>query len=287
MQAYHFTHYTSQKVERTKDPLALSFGEKLATLFLGVNNPRPVDGKLPVGEYEDVVIESNHKLAAWYMPCTNAKGTVILCHGYRAMRSPLLPHADLFHNMGYNTLVFNFQGSGESGGNETSIGWTEAEELKDVYEYVAKVKGEKNIALFGISMGAATILRAVSLYDLKPSHAIIECPFATMYWATCNRFRNMGVPAFPTAGLLVFWGGLQEGFWAFSHEPYHYAEKVTCPTLLMYGEKDKSVDRAEIDLIFTHLKGEKQLITFPEVGHQSYLPKYEKEWKEAVGAFLD
>lgn len=286
MQAYHFTHFTTEKVERTKDALALSWNEKLALLFLGVNNPRPQEGESPSGNYENVTIQSHCKLAAWYIPTENAKGTVILGHGYRAMRSPLLPHAERFRKMGYNTLLLSFQGSGESEGNETTIGWEEAEEVKDAYNYLVSAKKEKNIVLFGISMGAASILRAISVYDLQPSHAIIECPFATMYWTTCNRFRNMGVPAFPTAGLLVFWGGLQGGFNAFAHAPYQYADKVKVPTLLMYGEQDKNVDRAEIDLIFSHLKGQKKLVTFPDVGHQSYLPLYGEEWEEAVSSFI-
>jgi hypothetical protein len=84
---------------------------------------------------------------------------------------------------------------------------------------------------------------------------ILECPFGTLYKTTCARFDNMGVPAFPMAGILLFWGSVQNGFWAFSHQPEEYAKAVKCPALLLYGEKDEKVSRKEIDIIFENLAG--------------------------------
>jgi len=80
-----------------------------------------------------------------------------------------------------------------------------------------------------------------------------------MYKTVCARFRSMNAPTFPMAGLLVFWGGLQNGFWAFGHNPTEYAKKINCPTLLMYGQQDDKVSRAEIDEIFANLAGQKEL----------------------------
>lgn len=89
------------------------------------------------------------------------------------------------------------------------------------------------------------------------------------------------------AGLLVFWGGIQNGFWAFSHNPQDYAGSVNFPTLLLYGGKDAEVSQEETDDIFTHLNGKKRLITFADAGHENYLKKYKKEWVKEVSAFLN
>ena len=85
----------------------------------------------------------------------------------------------------------------------------------------------------------------------------------------------------------MFWGGTQNGCWAFGHEPTEYAKKINCPTLLLYGEKDNRVSREEIDTIYSNLSGEKVLKTYPLSGHENYLNKYKKEWTADVGAFLD
>ena len=87
--------------------------------------------------------------------------------------------------------------------------------------------------------------------------------------------------------LLVFWGGVENGFWAFSHNPVRYAEDINCPTLLMYGARDERVSRAEIDEIFANVDGPKELIVFEDAGHENYLLKYRDEWTRDIQLFLN
>ncbi|HEY0030015.1 MAG TPA: PhoPQ-activated protein PqaA family protein, partial [Bacteroidia bacterium] len=140
--------------------------------------------------------------------------------------------------------------------------------------------------LFGTSMGAAAIMKACSEYDIHPKGIMIECPFGSMYKTVCARFKTMHAPTFPMAGLLVFWGGVQNGFWAFGHNPIEYAKKINCPTLLLYGEKDEKVSKEEIEEIFNNLKGPKKLRTYPNAGHENYLIKYKEQWTKDVAGFM-
>lgn len=84
---------------------------------------------------------------------------------------------------------------------------------------------------------------------------MIECPFGSMYKTVCARFKTINAPTFPMAGLLVFWGGIQNNFWAFEHNPTN----IKCPTLLLYGAKDGKVSKEEIDEIYNNLGGQKKL----------------------------
>ena len=93
-------------------------------------------------------------------------------------------------------------------------------------------------------------------------------------------------PTFPMAGLLVFWGGIENGFWGFAHNPEAYAKAVRFPTLVIYGEKDASVSRGEIDNIMQNLNGNKLLKTYSEAGHDNYLQQYKNEWTSDVSSFL-
>jgi hypothetical protein len=177
-------------------------------------------------------------------------------------------------------------GAGTSEGVQTTIGYKEAGEVRDAVAYLEKT-GEKNIILFGTSMGAAAIMRAVGVLGVKPTSIIIECPFSTMYRTVCNRFHTQGVPTFPMAGLLLFWGSVQNDFWAFKHNPASYAQNIHCPTLLLYGEKDEKVGRDEIDAIYKGLSGPKVLRTYPLAGHENYLRKYHDAWVSDVQTFLN
>jgi len=111
-------------------------------------------------------------------------------------------------------------------------------------------------------MGAAAIMKSINDYRIEPKGIIIECPFGSMYQTVCARFNKMNAPTFPMAGILLFWGGIQNGFWGFSHNPAEYAKNINCPTLLLYGEKDKSVSQKEIKEIFANLKGPKKLTIY-------------------------
>lgn len=283
--SYKFTHFADNKTEKTNDPKKLSTGQKIKTLIFGVRNPRPENKTVPTKGYEVIKLKSNKEIECWRIKTDNAKGTIILFHGFGGDKSSMLDKAEIFLELGYNTFLVDFMGSGGSEGNQTTIGFFEAEQVKTCFDYLTE-NGERNIYLFGTSMGSVAIMKAINDFDIKPKGIIIECPFGSMYKTVCARFRTMNAPTFPMAGLLVFWGGLQNGFWAFGHNPTEYAKKINCPTLLLYGAKDEKVSREEIGSIFNNLGGQKKLNIYQEAGHENYLTKYKNEWTRDIQELL-
>lgn len=284
--AYKFTHFSASNLTKTKNPKELGVGEKIKALLLGINNPRPINKARPTRPYETVQLQSSKRIECWHIKLDRSKGTVVIFHGFSGDKSRMLDKSDEFNKLGYSTLLVDFIGTGGSEGNQTTIGYKEAQDVKACIDYL-KQQQENNIVLFGTSMGAAAILKAAETYHINPTSAILECPFGSMYKTTCARFKNMGVPCFPMAGLLVFWGGVQNGFWAFSHNPQTYAKQVNFPTLLLYGEKDAQVSRAETDQIFANINASKRLYTFPNAGHENYLMKHKEDWVNCVEVFLN
>lgn len=285
-QASKFTHFDISFTAKTQETNEFSFRQKLSALLFGVDNPRPANMGTPSCSFETVRLKSNKEIECWNIRCDSAKGTVILFHGYSGEKSSMLDKAEVFIKLGYNILLVDFMGSGGSEGNQTTIGFYEAEEVKTAFDYI-KQQGENNIILFGTSMGAVAVMKAENDYKLNAKSIIIECPFATMLETVEARFKNMHIPAFPLANLLVFWGGFQNGFNAFSLKPVEYARAITCPTLLLYGGQDVKVHKNEIDRIFSNLKGYKQLKLYPEAGHENYLIHYRNEWTNDVSQFIN
>lgn len=282
--ASKFTCFTAAGAEKTANPHQLGWAGKLKAIFLGIDNPRPENHSLPNVPFETVHIQSQKMLEGWLVRVPDSKGTVALFHGYSGCKSMMLERAGIFNTLGYNTLLIDFAGTGGSEGNETTIGYNEADDVKATYQYLKDLQ-EPHIILFGTSMGAAAVLRAGAVHGINPSSAILECPFGSMYQTTCARFQQMNVPAFPMAGLLVFWGGALNGFNAFRHNPQDYAASIKFPVLLLYGEKDQEVSPAETQAIFNNLQGRKRLYTFPEAGHENYLERYREEWENAVFSY--
>jgi len=283
--AYKFTHFAKTGIKKTVNPAKLSLGEKIEALIIGVDIARPANSFLPSQPYETIKLQSNKEIECWSIKSKKSKGTVILFHGFIGQKSTMIDKSDAFLGLGYNTLLVDFMGSGGSEGNQTTIGFFEANQVKTCVDYLIS-KGEKNIILFGTSMGAVAVMKAVADFKVKPKAIILECPFGSMYQTVCARFKIMGVPTFPMAGLLVLWGGLENGFWAFGHNPSEYAKSIDCPTLLMYGARDERVSRGETDEIFANLNTRKQLKIYQRAGHENYLTKYEAEWTRDIREFL-
>lgn len=256
--AYKFTHFDAALKTKTKDAKHLSPFDTFKAVFTGVKNPRPANSILPTRNFATIKLKSNKEIECWFMKADSSKGTVILFHGYSGQKSSMLDKADVFLNLGYNTFLIDFMGCGGSEGVQTTIGFYEAEEVKSAFDYLIEKK-EKNIILFGTSMGAVAIMKAQNDYNLDATSIIIECPFGTMLETVQARFKTMHVPSFPMPNLLVFWGGYQNNFDAFNHNPKEYAKHINCPTLLLYGEKDEKVSREEIDAIYQNLSGKKNL----------------------------
>ena len=284
--AYKFTHFTGNNTVKTKSPEKLSLIDKAKTLFLGVNNPKPKNNKFPTQKYQIINLKSNKEIECWFIKNKKPKGTVILFHGYGGEKSSMIERSNEFIKLGFNTVLVDFMGSGNSEGNQTTIGFNEAKQVKTCFDYVTRT-GEQNIYLFGTSMGAVSIMKCINDSKINPKGIIIECPFGSMYKTVCARFKKMNAPTFPMAGLLVFWGGLQNGFWGFSHNPAEYAKNISCPVLLLYGEKDKSVSREEINVIYKNLKGQKRINIYKATGHENYLIKNKIQWTKDVTGFIN
>lgn len=284
--AWKFTHFDSGVKERTKDAKELSLLSNATVLLTGVDNPRPINKKLPAREFKTVKVQSSVLLDCWYMSVDSAKATMIMFHGFAGEKSSLLERADEIMKLGYNVFLVDFKGSGGSEGNSTSIGYHEAQQVADCVDFVKKNYGE-DVLLFGTSMGSAAILKAINEYHFKVEAVIIECPFGSLYKTVCARFSMMNVPPFPMAAFLCLWGGVINGYWAFSHNPSEYAKEVSVPTLLLYGQQDERVSQEETDAIFKNLTGEKVVKNYPNAGHDVFIESNREEWVKDVRAFLE
>jgi alpha-beta hydrolase superfamily lysophospholipase len=96
----------------------------------------------------------------------------------------------------------------------------------------------------------------------------------------------MGIPPFPLAHLLIFWGGAQSGFNGFGHNPAEYARQAHCPTLLLHGEHDARATLEQARSVLDNVRAENKSETIFAAGHESLLAADPKRWTEAVSHFL-
>ncbi|MEP7238765.1 MAG: alpha/beta fold hydrolase [Ferruginibacter sp.] len=286
--AYKFTHFYNNgeiAIKRQEDKTGW---DKTKEILFGINAVKKKNNVTTDSTFKTIYLTTKDsiKLEAWYITTDSSKGTVILFHGHGGNKSDVFKESESFNKMGYNTLLLDFRSHGSSGGNTCTIGYDETEDIKLAYDYI-KNKGEKNIVLWGISMGASAITKAVKDYQITPEKIILEMPFGTIEDAAAGRLKMMGLPTQPLATLITFWGGVEHGFWAFGMKPQEYAASIKCPVLLQWGRNDPRVSKREEDILFNNITGtNKKFVIYETAGHESLCKKETAKWEVETAAFL-
>jgi alpha-beta hydrolase superfamily lysophospholipase len=285
--AYKFTHFYDAGEVVIKPENKKGMWDRTKEIFFGKDYIKKKNIPIPdLFSNVTLLTKDDIKLNGWYSEANNAIGAVALFHGYGDNKTDVLKEGKAFLNMGYNVLLLDFRAHGSSGGNTCTIGHLETEDVKLAYDFF-KNKGEKNIVLWGISMGAATVAHAIEEYHLQPTKVILEMPFATMENAVEGQVRLMDLPEEPLSTLLTFWGGTEHGFWAFSLKPEEDVKNIHCPVLMQVGLNDIRVTPKERKEVFDNLPQPKQLVIYNNSGHESLCKREHLKWLSSVSAFLN
>ena len=116
--------------------------------------------------YEDVTFPSTGDripLRGWFVPTSGSDRVVLIVHGRNSNRAgddgQHVPHAAALVARGYNALLFDLRGHGESGGVRYTLGTVEQRDVLGAVAYL-KRRGfaPERMGLWAHSMGAATVL---------------------------------------------------------------------------------------------------------------------------------
>ena len=287
--AHTFPHY-DPSAARSAKPEALSFAAKARAVVAGVPVPRPACHATPadVGlAFTSHTIDlDGESVALWHVDHPASRGVAVLGHGYASCKSDLLRDAAGFHKLGFAAVLVDFRGSGDSSGDSVTLGVREAADLAAAVRWAEARHPGKPVVLYGFSMGSAAVLRAVAGHGITPAAVILEAPFDRLLNAVRHRFRAMGLPSWPGAELLVFWGGRQNSFDGFAHNPADDAAAVRCPALVLHGSADPRAPTDGVRRVFDRLPAPKRLATVEGAGHFS-LARFDRErWEAELDEFL-
>lgn len=289
--AFHaakLTHFYDDESVRNSKPSSGTIFLRTWRLMTGKKYPKSQIGYFPYRPYDTVFFTTKNglKIEAWQMNADSSKGTVILFHGLGSNKGDILNEAYEFLNMGYNTLLVDFRAHGNSEGSVCTLGFKESEEVQLAFDYI-KNKGEKNIVLWGMSMGSAVIAKAIYDYDLHPQKIILDMPFASLQDHLRARARVLGFPPEPFAFFVTFWTGAERGYWGYGYRVSKYVSKINCPVLLQWGKLDVYVTEREIQQIFNGItQPGKKLVIYEKSGHVPLVWSENEKWKNETAAFL-
>jgi uncharacterized protein len=169
---------------------------------------------------EEVTFRSTDgvELKGWWVGAPGAKGTVVMVHGLNRSRIEMLRRAPFVHRAGWNALLFDLRHHGESGGEATTFGAHEREDVKAAVR-LARERSPGPVVAWGVSLGGASVVFAAA-EDAGVAGVICDSSFRSLDDTVRHHvqlFRGFRwwmrlVPAWPVADLAVFWMGRRGGF---------------------------------------------------------------------------
>ncbi len=114
----------------------------------------PAQAGLP---YEDIRLtaEDGVRLHGWFVPAPQPRGTVLFLHGNAGNISHRIDSLQMFHRLGYSTLIFDYRGYGNSEGTPSEQGTYRDAEAAWRYLTEQRHLPSCRIVLFGESLGGA------------------------------------------------------------------------------------------------------------------------------------
>ena len=237
-------------------------------------------------EQRKVKITANDgvELCAVYYPA-DGKDTVILVQGYN---TPAINNyviiADWLHGLGYNVLMPDCRGHGESGGKRCSLGLLEQYDLLRWSEYAAE--DAENIFIYGTSMGCATVSYASDKLDCeKVRGLVLDCGFSSPYSQMKGDMERRHIPRFlllPFIRLLGKWILKVDIKTPVSES----LSKCTIPALFLHGTADETVPLSEGHANYESCASEKDMIIVEGAAHTMSFHTGGEKVRRAVADFF-
>lgn len=285
--AYKLTHFYEPSAANPNEGQVNIFA-KTWGLFKGPTYRKITSEQFPEYPYQTVRLFTKDSLSleAWYIPVDSSRGTVILFHGLGGNKSNVLKQAYEFRHLGFNVMLVDLRAHGKSDGNTTTMGFRESEDVKLAYDYILK-KGERNIILYGISLGAVVITKAFYDYDITPYRIILEIPFSNFKRLIGARGNMLGFPEKPFGSFITFWASVERGFNGFKQNTSKYVQKINCPVLMQCGATDFFAPAAERNVVFENIpSSEKKLVIYENAAHQPLLYVDPLRWRQEISDFV-
>ncbi len=188
------------------------------------------------------------RMSAWWVVPRESNGrTVLLLHGIGGNRVDMSGFADIFVAKGYDVLLPDSRGHGESGGRVATFGLLERDDVRRWTEWV-RARAPGCTYVLGESMGAAIAVEAAAVTP-QICAAAVEDPFAEFRPVVYERLGHetgLGTRFWQTAGFPVVqtaidWAHFRYRVWLPDAAPQAAIAHSQVPVLLMTGTADDNI----------------------------------------------
>lgn len=210
---------------------------------------------------------------------SHPKGGLIICHGIPGGGKEATEKntgydylGRLFSKQGFISLIFNFSGTGESGGNLDMSSWVKDLDVAIDYYYKKYYMPSLSLTIIGFSAGAAVAVEVAAKDPCINALALGACPANFEFFL--EKFTGEQLwDWFNITGLFRSPEDMPDKeIWLerfLSIRPEKEISKIAPRNLLiMHGDKDETVPPEHAEILYSRAGKGKKLVTFPEITHR-------------------
>ncbi len=238
---------------------------------------------------KDVYIKSNDnlKLHALELKSELNKDWIIITHGYFSKAEHLMPYAiELIKN--HNLLLIELRGHGKSEGKYIDFGIKSRYDILNWIDYINYSYNNPKIGLYGLSMGASSIMMTTNFTLPKNIKFIIEdSGFTSAKEELQYQLRKVfHFPAFPTLMLANSYIKMKHGFTINDGSAINALRYNNVPILFIHGDDDKLVPTYMINKLYEANAGIKDKLIIKNAGHIGSMFKSKEEYWNKINKFI-
>ncbi len=194
---------------------------------------------------------------------------VIAVHGYRSRHGHMFVFASQYGLRGYNVLLPDLRGCGESEGDYIGMGWPDRLDLLKWADWIIERDSQAQIVLHGISMGAAAVMMAAGEELPEQVKVIVEdCGYTSVWDIFEDELAYLfHLPSFPVlhiASQIAFW---RSGYNFTQADSVKQIARAKVPVLFIHGSEDNFVHTDMVYRVYEACPAEKQLLVVEGAGH--------------------
>ncbi len=272
--AFYSPNVDREKIKEVTDPHYTPYLAAIRDKFRGLRD-KPC---------EFVTIQSGDGLllSGRYYHTADGAPLAIGFHGYKSSwLTDFCGGADIAFQMGQNLLLIDERAHGKSQGRSITFGIKERQDLLLWVDYALQRFGpEVKILLYGVSMGAATVLMASDL-DLPDNvkGIVADCPYSSPLDVILDVGKNLGYPPRLIRPFVILGAKIYGGFDVQETSGQEAVKHAKVPILIIHGEDDTFVPPEMSQVIAQANPALVTRHTFPGAYHVlSYMvdtPRYE------------